>query len=153
MNVPSLLLDLAVAENQSIPQADAVRLALVGSFIKPPALGLILAAVLARQEASSTASSGSNTSTTKGNVLKALTGGRLPLKRPSGTPASNLMALIAATGMPSFHGMEKAQVEQWAKSLNLSVQYEGVTTGRVEWQEPGVGKPAPADNVVKLRLK
>lgn len=152
MNIPAFLLDLAIAESQPIPQTDAVKLAIAGSFVRQPFLGLVLVSVLARQEAqNSGSSSGSTLQVRQTGLLGRALASRSAAQQS--TTASNLVALIAATGMPSFHGMDKTQAEKWAQVLNLKPEYQGVSTGKVEWQEPGVGEKPPNDNTIKLRFK
>jgi hypothetical protein len=120
------LIDRSFAQGRGASVADANRAGLIGSVLRPPVLGLLVASATTRSAA-------------------AIPGGGVPKPLPP-VPA---MAL----GMPSFHGLNKGQAEKLAEALNLTLEFEGGhITGVVEWQEPGIFKPPAADGVVKVRL-
>ena len=151
INPITFLLSRTIAENRGVSDAEANRLGFVGSVMRPPILGVVLASAIASNEAASQATTSSSTGQGgSGGTGKGSGGGSIQSpSQQSPLPIS----LLPSTGMPSFHAMDKSQAELWATNFGLKVQFEGAhTSGKIDWQEPAIGKAAPSDGVVRLRF-
>jgi hypothetical protein len=125
------LIDRSIAQGRGASVADANRAGLIGSVLRPPILGILVASAIT------------------GNTTPppaAIPGRGVPKPLPLPGP-------VMALGMPSFHGLHKGQAEKLAKALNLTLEVEGGhNTGIVEWQEPGIFAQADPGGVLKVRL-
>lgn len=143
MNFPIPLFALLAARQANDSPADAGRIALVSMAVKPPMLGLLLSAVMAKQAAPAPAvmatnnPSGTNTSQ-----------GALVLNQVA--PETDLHSFL-----PSFIGFTKKQAQEFAKELRLKVQFVEGQSGpskRVVEQDPAPGAGWPPDREVTLYL-
>lgn len=148
------ILNLAVVQRPGLTSSQESAAAFAGAILGPPLLGIFVASAIASSEAPP--SGGPATVNTLSAGGAALSGGTpaLAIAPPTpATPPTPPAGFIAApTTMISFHGFDRTQAESFASWLGLKPpQFEG--TGRVvEHQEPGIGKPMPADLNLKLRL-
>jgi len=146
INLIAFVISSAIARARGLSANESSRLGLVGSIFQPPVLGIVLSAAIANSETPPRFGSATTTAPTIG---AALSGGPPVLAIGAAGPPAGYIA--APTTMISFHGMDRTQAESVASWLSLNPpQFEGA--GRVEWQEPGIGKPMPADRNLRLRL-
>ena len=164
MIAQNFVIDYALAKAQGVSQSEALKLALVASSFRP-SFGMLVAFALAREEAprpipvTSGGYPGYPTGYTS-HGFRSLFRRKLMAPPTAATAAPTislglqpLQQAVATAGVPSLQGFDKAGVEAWAHALNLTPVYEGgITTGKVEWQEPGAGKQ-PQGNTLKVRLK
>lgn len=159
----NFVIDYALAKAQGVSQSEALKFALVASPFRP-VFGMIVAFALAREETPRPAPATQGVypwpppGYARGLFRRRIVAAPVPpvtmAPSPSVSPGlQQLQQAVATAGLPSFQGMDKLQVETWAQILNLTPVFEGPNaTGKVEWQEPGPGKP-PKDNTLKLKLK
>jgi hypothetical protein len=166
MIAQNFVVDYALAKAQGVSQSEALKLALVASPFRP-VFGMILAFALAREEApqpvpvASTGYPGYGNKRFRGLFRQrrlAAPAAAAPAAPPAVQTISpglqQLQQALATAGLPSLRGADKTQVEAWAQVFDLKPVYEnGVTTGTVEWQEPGPNHhPAPG-TTLKVRMK
>jgi hypothetical protein len=137
-NFAGLLFGDLLAKARGVDNATALRDGFVAGFIGPTIAGAAFAAALASRQQPST-----STGTQVASL--AIPQPRVAVLLP-GTGAARLKNLGT---MPSFHGMQRDQAEEFATLLGLQVEIEG--NGTVVWQEPGIGKRLNPNNILRLK--
>jgi len=145
------ILNLAVVQRPGLTSSQESAAAFAGAILGPPILGIFVASAIASSEVPRSGGPATvNTLSAGGAALSGSTPA-LAIAPPTSPAPPAAPTPPAPPGMISFHGMDKTQAESFASWLGLNPpQFEG--TGRVEWQEPGIGRPMPADLNLKLRL-
>jgi hypothetical protein len=136
------LLVLAAARSAGASNQQILPLLLFASMSRSPMMALVLAAALVRAQAKPTPIPA---------VIPAVAPGVGPL---AVVPAPAAAAfdpadILRPFGMLSFHGLDRDKAQQLAFLLGLNIELEG-DGNIVTRQQPGIGKPRRADNLVKL---
>jgi len=158
MNIPYAVLDYSIANAEGAPRNRALMLGLVGGTMKSPMIGVLLAAVLGRQQQQPIPLG--TTITTPSSRSRGLFGRRpthqLAQVAPPVAAAPTIAAGGAAPAVPtlpfivSFHGHTHAHAETLAGLYNLALVHDGNPSGKLEKQDPPPGAPIPKDRRVKL---
>jgi hypothetical protein len=143
----SMMLPLLVvaSERTGASARQALPVALIAMMARSPMFAVITAIALTRANQRSSSSSATAT-----------------LAPTSGSGAPGVSPLVASFGMPSFHGMTRDQVHDFADKLGIGIGGEVDERGdpignqdvddkiRVRRQDPDIGEPPNNSNTVFL---
>ena len=159
MNLPYAVLDYAIANAEGAPRNRALMLGVVGGTLKSPLLGVLLAAMLGRQQQAAQAAN-ANIGPLFGRRNRLF--GRAPaaawLAPPAAPQPAAAPAVAAAAAppppmigfVPNFQGLSRAQADELAGHCHLVLRHRGDDGGRISEHEPAFGSPVPRDRTVKL---
>ena len=135
------LFDFLAARGQGISQQDALRLGLIGSLLRPPFLGLLLAVLLAQRQAS---------------AARQLTAGTTTGTTTTGTSGTSAAASgITVSKVPSFVGDDLQTVKDLQAAIaNINIKYDAPVQASyvVKSQDPPVGTPAADGTTVTIKF-
>jgi hypothetical protein len=144
-NMIGFVLSDLIAKKNGLSSSTSMRDGLLGGMMGSSMMGVVLTAAISRNQ--EVAGGGARSGSGIGSNF------RRPGRSPKGSPAvvaPSAANLVNLGQMPSFHGMTKDQVEEFAPLLGLQFEIEG--TGTVSWQEPGVGTRPHPNNILKVKL-
>jgi hypothetical protein len=139
----SMILPLLIVASRSLGANNnqALPLVLVASMARSPMMAVVLAAALIRAQPKPTPQA------PPAVVIQAIPQGGALVAAPA--IALDPADFLRPFGMLSFHGLDKEKAEQLARLLGLNFEFEG-DGNVVTRQQPGIGKPRRADNVLRL---
>jgi hypothetical protein len=127
-----------VLASPRVGNAAAIKDGFLAGLFGSPILGaLIASAIASRQPQLLTTQNTGSVATSRSERVAVL------------SPGIGAARLRNLGTMPSFHGMQIEQAEEFATLLGLQVEIEG--TGVVVWQEPGIGKRPNPNNILRLK--
>src|ERR1700722_1916455 len=135
-NTAGFVLGDILANRQNVGRAAAIKDGFLAGMISSPIVGAFIASAIASRQPHLPATQKSGTDAASHSE-------RVVVLSP-GIAAARLRNLGT---MPSFHGMQREQAEEFAALLGLQVEIEG--NGVVVWQEPGIGKRPNPNNILR----